>query len=145
MQTRPVNRGRAQSVVFAWLLVPVVLVAGILLANLTETCKNEPLAEVASPTGEHKLVLFERSCSGTVAWTTHASVVPATTGLPSDVGNVLISFERHGSLLTRGAVPEVKAQWLNPKELQLSYSSATSVQFANSVSGAVTVNHVRTE
>src|SRR5688572_29487724 len=104
MQIPPVNR-----VISAWLLVPVVLAATVLLAIQSETCKNELLAEVASPTGEHKLVLFERSCTGTVAWTTHASVALPTAGLPKEVGNVLISFERHGSLLERREAPEIKA------------------------------------
>jgi hypothetical protein len=145
MQASPVNRNRFKAVVVAWLLVPVVLAATILFASFAETCKNEPLAEITSPKGEHKLVLFERTCSGTIAWTTHASVVRATETLPSEAGNVLISFERHGSLLESRAAPEVKAQWLETKVLQLSYSAAAPVQSTKSVSGPVIINHVRAE
>jgi hypothetical protein len=137
---------RAPWLVAIWLALPALVCASLLVAVLSETCTNTVFAQTRFPGGEYKAILFERSCSGTVAWTTHASVLPVESDLPDAPGNALVSFERHGSLTeTPGRQLDVQVQWVSPTTVHLAYSSAAPIQHSASSVEKVTVKHVRTE
>lgn len=135
---------RAPRLLLVWLAVPLVAAAVFLVWLLLETCENSRLRELLSPDRQWKLVIFERSCSGTVAWTTHVSVLREPEFLPNAPGNLLVSFERHGSLIGASIhEPEVQARWSGPNSIELSYSSAAPIQSAVSELGRFRVTHVR--
>ena len=136
---------RAPRVLLAWLALPVIVGVITVAWLLFETCENSRLRELPSPDGRWKLVVFERSCSGTVAWTTHVSVVGEAEILSGAPGNLLVSFDRHGSLIgTSVREPEIHARWRNADTIELSYSSAVPIQASVSELGRFRVLHTRT-
>ncbi len=142
MNRASVSVQRAPRVLLAWLAVPVLLALCFLAWSLLESCANTTLTEVASPRGDHKAVLFERSCTGTIAWATHVSVLGAGSELPNERGNALVSFERHGSLLERqDKAPEVQARWLDESTLELRYPEGTPLQWSVPAVQGVKVVH----
>jgi hypothetical protein len=137
---------RLKRVAFVWLSLPVLCGIAMLAYSLSESCTNTVLTEIVSPTGEYKVSLFERKCTGTVAWTTHASVLPANSTVPDIDGNALVSFERHGSLADSPArKPEVEARWVSPNTVELLYISAAPIQLRAPAVERVKVMHVRTQ
>jgi hypothetical protein len=136
---------RTPGVLLGWLALPFVVACFVAAYVLFENCENAILKEVSSPDGRHNLVVFERKCSGTVAWTTHVSVVGANASLPNNSGNALVSFERHGSLANSSAPKEseVVARWAGPNIAELTYFSGAPVQFVFSEAGGVQVTHGR--
>ena len=120
---------RTPRVLFAWIALPVLVVGGVLLWPLLETCENSRLRDIESPGRDYRLIVFERSCSGTVAWTTHVSIVRTLDTLPNEPGNVLVSVERHGSLVGQKVNdPEVHARWVGNNQVELSYPSGLLLQ-----------------
>lgn len=87
--------------------IPVVAGLIYLGSIALETCSDRELLVEVSPSGTHKLVIFERKCSGTEAWTTHVSLVGSTGVLSDGPGNLYIGHERHGPT----GAPEVSAKW----------------------------------
>ncbi len=142
MFTAATGLKRTPRILLGWLAAPVMVGAVLFAWMALETCENSRLRELASPDRQAKLVIFERSCSGTVAWTTHVSVLREGEALPNAPGNLLVSFERHGSLIGASIRdPEVRAQWQGPDAIVLSYSSAAPVQSAVSELGRFRVTH----
>lgn len=142
MITAQLGFHRTRRALLGWLALPVFLGVAALSWQVFETCENSRLRELSSPDGEHRLVIFERNCSGTVAWTTHASILKRDSRLPDAAGNVLVSFERHGSLV--GDViqqPEIEAQWKGSRELEIIHSAADPGPFAVSELDGVRVTH----
>lgn len=137
---------RASRVLLGWVAAPFLVLGCYALSVLTESCANAVLTEVQSPDGKYRVVVFERTCSNTMAWVTHASVLPRSAELPNRAGNALVSFDRHGSLLEgKGLAPEVQARWAGPSELVLSYDAATFARHAAESVGAVRVRHQTTD
>mgnify|MGYP000090027561 CR=1 FL=1 len=135
---------RFPRVLLGWLALPVIAGAALFTWTLLETCENSRLRELVSPDLQWKLVIFERRCSGTVAWSTHVSVVPEPELLPNAPGNLLISFERHGSLIGSTIQnPEVQARWSGTEAIELSYSLSPPVQFAASAFGRFRITQTR--
>ena len=121
---------RVFHVLLVCLAVPAFVLMFGLASVLFERCENTRLRELVAPGREWKLVLFERQCSGTVSWTTHASIVRESVMLPDAPGNVFISYERHGPLIGQTAQePEVGAQWLSAQRVELTYSADIPVHF----------------
>lgn len=136
---------RTPRVLLGWLAVPLITGAALLGWLLLETCENSRLRELPSPDRQWKLVVFERTCSGTVAWTTHVSAIPESDALPNSPGNLLVSFERHGSLVGKSIrEPEVRARWQGARSVELEYSSAAPIQSAVSELGGLRIIHTRT-
>lgn len=67
MLTAAAGLHRTPRVLLGWLAVPVIAGAALLAWPLLESCKNSRLREIPSPDQLWKLVVFERSCSATVA------------------------------------------------------------------------------
>jgi hypothetical protein len=136
---------RTPRILAAWLAVPVVM--SVLLAAwlLLETCENSGLRELLSPDRSWKLVVFERSCSATVAWTTHVSVVAAEKMLPDAPGNLLVSFERHGSLIGSSMQePEIRVRWRDSETIELLYRAGTPIESSVARLGRFRIIHTLT-
>src|SRR5437016_6247727 len=94
-------------------IIPIV-VAGLgalayVWIGLGKTCENRVLAEVPSPDGRHRVVVFERSCGATTAFSTQVSVLPAEGALGGGTGNVLIADTDRGQApVGPGRGPDVR-------------------------------------
>lgn len=64
--------------------------------------------------------------------------------LPNAPGNLLVSFERHGSLVGASVrEPEVVVRWQRPDAIELAYSSAAPIHSTVSEFGSFRVIHTR--
>jgi hypothetical protein len=53
-------------------------------------CSNEPSAEVVSPDGSKKIVLFSRNCGATTGFNTQGTVLSREDELPNESGSAFI-------------------------------------------------------
>jgi hypothetical protein len=61
-----------------------------LLSGCEQSCENEVVSRLVSPSGKLQAVVFHRGCGATVGFNTQLSVIPASSTLPNEGGNVLI-------------------------------------------------------
>jgi hypothetical protein len=76
----------------------LIVLAFALAECLKPQCENVIEAQVHSPSGLLKAVIFNRECGGTVAGNTQESVLPASAALPDTGGNVFISDQQNVEL-----------------------------------------------
>ncbi len=57
---------------------------------LGSDCSNEPIAEVASPGGTKKIVLFSRNCGATTGFNTQGTILNRGDVVPNDSGSAFI-------------------------------------------------------
>lgn len=86
----------------AWLIIcvisSVVVLAVVGLVTFWDPCVNDAIAEFRSPSGRHKVVIFERSCGATTSFTREASLLPADAPVPKSPGNILRIDDDHGKI-----------------------------------------------
>lgn len=110
--------------------------------TLGSTCANQPLAEVPSPGGARKVVVFQRDCGATTGFSTQASVLPADGELPDDGGNVFVANTDHGAAPSGpGGGPAVDAAWLAENRLLIRHHPRARVFRAERRIGAVEVRY----
>lgn len=131
----------------------LVISAGVILALIaavgagqyvlsSSSCANELLAEVASPDGKLKAVVFQRDCGATTGFSTQVSVLAASAIVGTSAGNVFTSDTNHGVAPSGpGGGPVVKVGWRTPSVLVVSHHSAARVFLAESHVGSVTVHY----
>lgn len=73
-------------------------------------CSNEPIAEIASPSGKSKAIVFHRNCGATTGANTQVAVLPSYSSLPNIPGNTLI---------VDGDMP-LKVRWNSESSLSIS-------------------------
>ena len=114
-------------------------VAGVFLF-LDSGCGNEPLAEVVSPDGKLKAVVFQRDCGATTGFSTQVAVLSARSALPNESGNVFTSDTNHGAAPSGpGGGPEIGAYWRSATELAISHHPTARVFTAQRSVGTVQV------
>lgn len=57
---------------------------------LGSECSNEPIAEVISPDGTKKIVLFSRNCGATTGFNTQGTILNRGDALPNESGSAFI-------------------------------------------------------
>lgn len=88
------------------------------IASGGSTCGNRPLAEVPSPGGVHRAVVFERSCGATTGFSTQVSIVDAGAGAGREAGNAFIADRDHGRAPAGpGGGPAVEVAWRGDSQL----------------------------
>jgi len=106
-----------------WITATVTLAVIATLARyrhtLASACGNEILAEIASPDGLKRVVVFERDCGATTGFSTQASLLPTGTALPNESGNLLVADAAHGAAPAGrgGGGPNVEVVWANSHSL----------------------------
>ena len=119
------------------LFVAMPLAIGLAVAIVSRfvpplySCVNEIRAEIPSPSGEHRAVVFRRNCGATTAFSTHVSVVPSSETLPDQGGNLLVL----------DGEPDVEATWTRPEHLEVSYPRSSEVFYASGEARGVTATH----
>ena len=105
-----------------WIGAIVTLAVIAILARYRHTlaaaCGNEILAEIPSPDGLKRVVVFERDCGATTGISTQASLLATGTALPNESGNLLVADAAHGAAPAgRGGEPKVEVVWANSHSL----------------------------
>lgn len=81
-------------------------------------CGNEILAEIPSPSGAHRAVIFQRDCGATTGFTTQVSVLFEKERLSNAAGNVFSADTDHGAAPAGpGGGPELLVSWRNDLHL----------------------------
>lgn len=105
-------------------------VAVVMLAGCGDTCSNEVLGSVPSPSGHLRAVVFSRECGATVGFNTQVSLV-AGTEQPDGSGNVVV---------LKGKVP-LRLRWQSETELIVAGATATEQFKREVVVGAVRIRY----
>jgi hypothetical protein len=66
------------------------LLVGVSASGCSDICSNEPVADIPSPSGKNKAIVFHRNCGADTAPNTQVAVIPAYSTLPNIPGNALI-------------------------------------------------------
>jgi hypothetical protein len=92
------------------------LIVMIVETMFGDLCGNEIFQQSRSPDGQHKVVVFLRSCGATTGFSTQVSILPRDEELSdNDSGNTLICSDDFGR-------QEIKVEWEGDKRLKLFYS-----------------------
>ena len=99
-----------------------VLLAAAIAGASCSLCENRQLAEYPSPDGAQKIVVFERNCGATTAFSTQASLVAANSRGVSGGGNVFVADSNHGAAPAgSGGGPELRVRWISSDTVELAY------------------------
>ncbi len=111
--------------------------------DLGGSCHNEQLADLASPGGRHRAVVFQRDCGATTGFSTQLSVLSAGATLPDSGGNVFSADTDHGRAPAgRGRGPRVTARWLAPDTLEVRYDARARVFMKAATAADVSVRYI---
>src|SRR5262245_35356226 len=84
--------------VFVTLAVLALTASATLYSCACFVCGNDVVAELPSPDGKYKAVVFVRDCGATTTWSTHVSVIHWWNWVGrNDVGNALVMDEGDGA------------------------------------------------
>ncbi len=101
-----------------------------------DPCADRIIAEMPSPTGAVRVVVFERDCGATTGFSTQVSVLPrGETFHPtpnsltsSSQANCFTCDSGHGQAAEGpGGGPWVAARWLSPTEVEIRYDQRARV------------------
>jgi hypothetical protein len=98
-----------------------------------DPCGNEVVADVASPSGAHRAVIFERDCGATTSWSTQVAVIGGDETFLEDptwwkatsAGSALVIKDRATRPGVEGTT--VKAKWPDDQHLILEYDAGAAV------------------
>ncbi len=111
----------------ALFVVYVLIMLVVVFLALEDSCDNEVILKLSSPTHSDNLFVFQRSCGATTGFSTQASVLPFNEPLPNNEGNIFIADTNHGASPSGIAGgPELRAKW-QEKTLSLQYHKKTRV------------------
>jgi len=112
--------------------------AGTACVSLAGDCSNQIRREIASPNGKMKAVVFQRDCGATVGFNTQVSVLPSSSNLPNDGGNVFVADGGRGN---EPSGPFVAVSWTNDTELLVTYDKQARVFHNESSVGNIRVRY----
>src|SRR5262249_10486833 len=83
-------------------------------------CANQLLAEIPSPDGALKALVFERDCGATTGFSTQISIVGGNGSLPSRAANLFVADTDHGKAPSGpGGGPELRVGWVGTHVLRV--------------------------
>jgi hypothetical protein len=110
-----------------------------------DLCGNEIVSRVASPTGDHDVIVFERACGATTGWSTHVSIVrrgstfleEPTAMRATQPGNALVIRAR----ATRPGIDGIAVvpKWTDASHVTLEYETAASMSTIATVVDGITI------
>jgi hypothetical protein len=133
--------------VVAWIAIPVVAVGvvawvGVSSFSSDKLCGNDKLAELPSPDGAFKAVVFERDCGATSGFSTQVSVLRREAVLGNTGGNVFVEDSDHGRAPTgSGGGPEAKVVWIGNREMRIDHHVKARVFVARALVDGVAVTY----
>lgn len=110
---------------------PILLFSVLLVAGCADRCGNEQLTQHDSPSGNLKVVVFQRSCGATTGYSIHPSILDSDEELGNDQGNL---FVVRGDAFVRPSV-----DWISDHELKLSYSPSLDIRVLDDARNGVRI------
>ena len=118
----------------------VIIYCCLLLSACSDVCQNQIISETASPDHKQSVVLFQRDCGATSAFTTQISILPPGEK-PEGTGNVFVADDDHGTAPAGSwGGPWVSVKWLDSNHLQVTYAEGSRVFDQTENVGGVTVS-----
>ena len=118
----------------------VIIYCCLLLSACGDVCQNQIISESTSPDHEKSVVLFQRDCGATSAFTTQISILPPGEK-PEGTGNVFVADDDHGAAPAGSwGGPWVSVKWLDSNHLQVTYAKGSRVFDQTENVGGVTVS-----
>lgn len=106
----------------------VVFGVGWLLSRSPDPCDNDVVAEVRSPQGGHRLVVFVRGCGATTSNSTQVSLLTGDERLDNEGVTLLVLDNNHGAApIAPHGGPFVEAQWIDEHTVLLRHYLAARV------------------
>lgn len=94
-------------------------------------CGNEVIAEVPSPDGKYKVVVFQRDCGATTGFSTQLSLLPSKRMLDDVPGNIFVADTNHGAAPSGpGGGPSVAVHWLGSDALEVVHHPRARIFFS---------------
>lgn len=122
-----------------------VLVLALLLSGTDDFCGNSPLLEVPSPSGDWKVVVFERNCGATTGFSTQVSVIKAGTSLPNEGGNLFVADTNHNAAPSGpGGGPAVRVTWVAPSNIRIEHHPLARLIKAQPSYSGIRIDYVPT-
>jgi hypothetical protein len=118
----------------------VTVVALIAMTACADLCANEILAEVPSPSGELRAVVFERDCGATTGFSVQVSILRRGEPLSNVGGNAFTADAGHSLLPPL----EVRAEWESDRALRLTYDPRLRTFTKESTVSGVTLIYAST-
>lgn len=120
---------RKAIVISATVTALIVIAFGFFLyQTFAKVCGNEILSEFVSPDNSKKVVVFQRDCGATTAFSTQASLLAITEKLPDEGGNVFSADTNHGAAPSGpGGGPELRVRWEDRNGLILGHHKAARI------------------
>lgn len=108
---------------FGFVVLLVIVGVGIGLTYLGRgMCGSDLQAEITSPDGELKAVVFQYDCGATTPFSTQISLLRADQELKNKPGNVFTATTDHGATPAASwGGPEVEVVWLDDATLLIVY------------------------
>src|SRR5512145_2213905 len=98
-------------------VIGIALLVSAALSACDSSCENVLVANVVSPNGNLKAVVFSRNCGATTGFNTQISIAQASDAHPQEAGDTFIA---DGTLA-------LKIQWLSESELSVSGTRGAKV------------------
>lgn len=105
-----------------------------------DRCSNTIVAEVPSPSGEMRAVVFERDCGATTGLSAQVSLLRRGERLSNTGGNALAVDSGHTPFLPL----EVKPEWVSDRVLRLAYDPRLRTFARETAVAGVTLIHAPT-
>ena len=113
-------------------IVHIALFLGALFAaGCSDLCGNEQLAQKKSPSGDLKVVVFQRSCGATTGYSIQSSILESDEELRNGPGNLFVVDEN--------AYGRPSIDWTGDRALKLSYSPGLDIRVIEDGRRGVTV------
>lgn len=105
-------------------------------------CGNSVIADIPSPKGNRRAVVFERDCGATTGFSTQVSVLARGRTLGNQAGNAFCADDNHRAVpLTSGNVLPIRLSWISDDELVIRYPAGARVFLSKARIGEVTITY----
>lgn len=122
------------------LLLLFIGAIALFVSRLPDLCANTVLAEYPSPTGKLKAVVFDRDCGATTDFSTQVSILPSSSSLGNEGGNLFSADTDHRRAPSwKSGGPEVRFIWASDANAELQHHQLARVFRSNASAEGVQV------
>ena len=108
-----------------------LLLGALVVAGCSDLCGNEQLTQHESPSGDLKVVVFQRGCGATTGYSIQGSILESNEELENESGNLFVVGE--------DAFGRPSVDWIDDHELKLSYSPGLDIRVLDDAPHGVTI------
>ena len=108
-----------------------LILGALFAAGCSDLCGNEQLTQHESPSGDLKVIVFQRGCGATTGYSVQGSIIKTNEELENESGNLFVVGE--------DALGRPSIDWVGDRELALSYSPSLDIRVFDDTAHGVTV------